>query len=160
MKSLAAFLLAVGLAGCAGLGVKLETPRVDFVSLKALEASLFEQKLQVRLRVQNPNGIELPVKGLDVDVELAGEHFAHGVSAREFKVPARGEAEFDMMVTANAATALFKILSGDSKDREAVPYRLKGKLSTRLGLLHSVPFDETGTLPIGSITEKKGRKAD
>jgi len=160
MKRLASFLLMLGLAGCAGLGTKLETPHVAFVGLKALEASLFEQKLEVRLRVQNPNGIELPVKGLDVDVELAGEHFAHGVSAREFKVPARGEAEFDMIVTANAATALFKILGSDSKAREAVPYRLKGKLSTRLGLLHSVPFDESGTLPIGSITEKKGRKAD
>lgn len=153
-------LLIVGLAGCAGLGAKVETPEIAFVSLKAREASLFEQKLEVRLRVQNPNGFELPVKGLDVDVELAGEHFAHGVSAREFKVPARGEAEFDMIVTANAATALFKILSSDSKAREAVPYRLKGKLSTRLGLLHSVPFDESGTLPIGSITDKKAKKAD
>ncbi len=160
MKSLAAVLLTLGLAGCVGLGTKLETPHVAFVGLRALEGNLFEQKLAVRLRVQNPNTIELPVKGLDVDVELAGEHFAHGVSAREFTVPANGEAEFDMNVTANAASALIKILGSDSKAREAVPYRLKGKLSTRLGLLHSVPFDETGTLPIGSITEKKGKKAD
>jgi LEA14-like dessication related protein len=160
MKCLAAILLTLGLAGCVGLGTKLETPHVAFVGLKAVEASLFEQKLEVRLRVQNPNAIDLPVKGLDVDMELAGEHFAHGVSAREFTVPANGEAEFDMNVTANAAYSLIKILSGDSKSREAVPYRLKGKLSTRVGLLHSVPFDETGTLPIGSITEKKDKKAD
>lgn len=160
MKTLAACLLSLGIAGCVGLGTKLETPHVAFVGLKTVEASLFEQKLEVRLRVQNPNGIELPVKGLDVDVELAGEHFAHGVSAREFAVPAYGEAEFDMNVTANAASALIKILGGDSKTRENIPYRLRGKLSTRLGLLHSVPFDETGTLPIGSITEKKAKKAD
>ncbi len=160
MKGLITFVLTLGLAGCVGLGTKLETPHVAFVGLKAVEANLFEQKLEVRLRVQNPNAIALPVKGLDVDVELAGEHFAHGVSAREFTVPANGEAEFDMNVTANAASALIKILGGDSKSREAIPYRLKGKLSTRLGLLHSVPFDETGTLPIGSIMERKGKKAD
>jgi len=160
MKSVAALLLTLGLVGCAGFGTKLETPRVAFVGLKALEANLFEQKLEVRLRVQNPNSIELPVKGLNVDVELAGEHFAHGVSAREFTVPANGEAEFDIIVMANAATALIRILSSDRKSRDAVEYRLKGKLSTRLGMLRSIPFDETGTLPIGSITEKKGKKAD
>ena len=157
---MAALVLTLGLVGCAGFGTKLETPRVAFVGLKALEANLFEQKLEVRLRVQNPNSIELPVKGLNVDVELAGEHFAHGVSAREFTVPANGEAEFDMIVMANAATALIRILSSDRKSRDAVEYRLKGKLSTRLGMLRSIPFDETGTLPIGSITEKKGKKAD
>jgi len=150
---------AILLVACAGLGTKLETPHVSFVGIKALEAGLFEQRLEVRLRVQNPNNLSLPVRGLDVDVELAGEPFAHGVSAREFTVPARGEAEFDMIVTANAASALIKLAGGDRKSRENIEYRLKGKLSTRLGLLRSIPFDETGTLPIGSITGGR-RKAD
>lgn len=157
-------ILAVGLAtllvACAGLGTKLETPHVAFVGLKALEGSIFEQRVVVRLLVQNPNQIELPVNGLDVDVELAGEPFAHGVSAREFTIPANGEAEFDMLVTANAVTALIKILGSDRKSREALEYRLKGKLSTRLGMWRSIPFEEKGTLPVGSISEKKGRKAD
>lgn len=150
---------AISLVACAGLGTKLETPRVSFVGIKALEATLFEQRLEVRLRVQNPNKLELPVRGLDVDVELAGEPFAHGISAREFTVPAHGEAEFDMIVTANAATALIRILGSDRKSREAIEYRLKGKLSTRLGIFRSIPFEETGTLPIGSILGKH-RKAD
>lgn len=147
------------LVACAGLGTKLETPEVSFVGIKALGATLFEQRLEVRLRVQNPNKLALPVNGLDIDVELAGEHFAHGVSAREFTVPANGEAEFDMIVTANAATALIRIAGGDRKSRENIEYRLKGKLSTRLGLLRSIPFEETGTLPVGSILGKH-RKAD
>ena len=159
MKALIALLLAAGLAACAGIG-RLETPHVSFVGLKPLEANFFEQKLEVRLRVQNPNDRNLPVDGLNVDVELAGEPFARGVSAREFTVPANGEAEFDMIVTANAATALIRILGGDRQSREAIPYRLKGKLSTRLGFLRSIPFDETGTLPIGSLTDKKSRKTD
>ena len=150
----------MGLVACAGLGTKLETPRVSFVGVKALEANILEQKLEVRLRVRNPNQRDIPVNGLDVDMELAGEPFAHGISAREFTVPANGEAEFDMIVTANAVTALLQILGSDHKSREAVEYRLKGKLSTHLGMWRSIPFDETGTLPIGSITGKKARKTD
>ncbi len=146
------FMLLVGslaLAACGGLA-SLETPRLSFVGMNVIEASLFEQRLEVRLRVQNPNDIELPVRGLDIDVELAGEHFARGVSAREFTVPARGEAEFDMVLTANAATALLKIATADRKAREAVDYRIRGKLSTKLGLLRSIPFDERGKLPLSS----------
>lgn len=146
------------LAGCTGLPRNLETPDISFVSMQALEASLFEQRLEVRMRVRNPNSIELPVKGLDVDVELADEPFAHGVSAREFTVPALGEAEFDMIVTANAATAFLKIAGADRKSREQIGYRLKGRLSTRLGPFRSIPFDEAGTLPLGELLGKRPRK--
>jgi hypothetical protein len=92
-------------------------------------------------------------------MELAGEPFATGVTAREFVVPAHGEAEFDMIVTANAATALLKIAGGDRKSREEIGYRMKGRLSTKLGLLRSIPFEESGTLPLGDLTGKR-RKAD
>jgi LEA14-like dessication related protein len=142
-------------AGCAGLGAKLESPRVSVVGIRTLEASLFEQTLEVRMRVQNPNTLDIPVRGLDVEVELAGEPFAQGISARQFTVPARGEAEFDMIVTAHAATALLRIATASRQEREQVGYRLKGKLSTKLGMLRSIPFEETGTLPLGDLTGKK-----
>jgi LEA14-like dessication related protein len=142
------------LVGCATLPTNLETPEVTFVALRAVEASVFEQRLEVRMKVRNPNDIELPVNGLDVDIELAEEPFAHGVSAREFVVPARGEAEFDMLVTANAATALLKIAGGDRK-ADSIGYKVKGKLSTRIGLLRTIPFEETGTLPISDLLGKR-----
>ena len=106
------------------------------------------------MKVRNPNDIELPVNGLDVDIELADEPFAHGVSAREFVVPARGEAEFDMLVTANAATALLKIAGADRKT-DSIDYKLKGKLSTKIGLLRTIPFEESGTLPIADLLGKR-----
>lgn len=149
---LVATLAAVALAGCASLPTNLKTPEVSFVSLRAVEASVFEQKLEVRMKVRNPNAIELPVNGLDVDMELAGEPFARGVSAREFVVPANGEAEFDMNVTANAMNALLRI-AGDRSG--AVDYKLKGKLSTKIGLLRTIPFEESGRVP---VTDLLGRK--
>ena len=156
MKSWMPLLVVLALvAGCAGLPSDLKTPEVSFVGLRAVDASLFEQRLEVRMKVRNPNTIELPVKGLDVEVELANEPFAQGVSAREFIVPAGGEAEFDMIVTANAATALLKIAGSDRKSREEIPYRVTGKLSTRIGLLRSIPFDESGTVPVNELLGKR-----
>lgn len=153
-SALHAVLAALALAGCSALPTHLETPQVSFVSLRAVEATVFEQRLEVRMKVRNPNDVALPVNGLDIDVELADEPFARGVSAREFVVPAGGEAEFDMLVTANAATALLKIAGGDLKS-EAVPYTLKGKLSTKIGLLRTVPFEESGTLSVADLLGKR-----
>jgi len=145
-------LLAVLVAGCTSLGTQLETPRLSLVGIQLQDASFFEQRLLVRLRVQNPNDLVLPVRGLEVSFELDGEDFAQGVSARSFEVPALGEAEFDMMVTANAATALLRIIEKSKGGRvESLDYRIRGKLSTSLGLLRSVPFDERGTISLDSL---------
>ena len=147
-------LVSLAIAGCTGIPRDLKTPEVEFVGLRAIEASVFEQKLEVRMKVMNPNTIELPVNGLDVDIELADEPFAHGVSARQFVVPAQGEAEFDMIVTANAATAILKIAGGNLKSDE-IGYRLKGKLSTKIGMLRTIPFEESGTLPVSDLLGKR-----
>jgi LEA14-like dessication related protein len=143
--------LAVIVAGCASLAPKLETPRLSLKGIRMQEASLFEQRFEVRLRVQNPNDLDLPVRGLDLEFELGGEKFATGVSAREFTVPALGEAEFDMLVTSNAATAILNLIRAGEGRRETIDYRISGKLRTKLGLLRTVPFEEKGTVPLRSI---------
>lgn len=137
------------LAACASLLPRLQTPRLSLVGVQVQDASVFEQRLIVRLRVQNPNDMVLPVRGITVNFALEGEEFAQGVSSRDFDVPALGQAEFDMLVTANAATALLRVLSqGHGKAGSGLHYRIRGDLKTSLGLLRSVPFDETGTIPL------------
>ena len=144
----------LALAGCVGIPRDLEKPGISFVGLRAVEASVFEQRLEVRMKVRNPNSIALPVNGLDVDIELADEHFAHGISSREFVVPARGEAEFDMLVTANAATALLKLAGAERREQD-IRYKLKGKLSTKIGMLRTITFEETGTLPVAELLGRR-----
>lgn len=156
--SAAGLAMVLLLGGCTSLGAKLEAPRLSLVGIQLQEASFFEQRLRVRLRVQNPNDLVLPVRGIDVQFELDGEDFAQGVSERAFDVPALGEAEFDMLVTANAATALLRILDKDRDGPlEALDYRIRGKLSTSLGLLRSVPFDERGSVSLDSLTRGRPR---
>jgi LEA14-like dessication related protein len=150
--------VALAGAGCTAMAPKLETPKLSLVNLRLQEATLFEQRLQVRLLVQNPNDIALPVRGITFDIELAGEEFAQGVSARAFEVPALGEAEFDVLITANVATTVLRILDqGRGKRVESLDYRIRGKLSTSLGLLRSVPFDEKGTISLDSLMRGKDK---
>ncbi|HMA11559.1 MAG TPA: LEA type 2 family protein, partial [Steroidobacteraceae bacterium] len=121
MRVLTAMLMVVVLAGCAY--TRLEKPKLEVVDVQLLKGDLLQQQLKLRMRVQNPNDRELPVRGITYELAVAGEAFAHGESERNFVVPALGSAEFDVNVTANAATALLKILAGGRK-LESVDYRL------------------------------------
>ena len=105
----APLLLAVMLAGCSLFVPKLQAPSLAIVNVELLKSDLWEQRLKVRMRVQNPNDRTLPVKGLSYTIDVSGQPFATGVSGASFVVPAKGEAEFDMNVTANMAGTLFKL---------------------------------------------------
>jgi LEA14-like dessication related protein len=138
---LAAALLA---AGCA-LAPKFETPQLSIVGVELVKSDLWEQRLKVRMRVQNPNKRALPVKAIAYTLEVEGQQLASGQSAASFVVPASGEAEFDMNVTTNLAGTLIKLLGRGSEAMQSVPYRLSGTLSLSAGWLRSIPFEQQGT---------------
>ncbi len=139
------------LAGCSSLAPRLEAPKLSIVSVELVKGELFEQRLRARMRVQNPNDRELAVKGITYTIELGGEELGRGLSGSSFTVPRLGEAEFDMIVTANLAGALLK-LAGRAEKQGRVPgaldYRIVGKVQLASGLVRTVPFEETGSLKL------------
>ena len=146
MRSVPLLLLAVALSGCALFVPKLQTPRLSIVDVEMLRANLLQQQLRVRVRVENPNDRSLPVKGLSYTVYLGEQEFATGVSDASFVVPALGTADFNMDVNANAAGALFTILS---KPRgEEIGYRMQGRVELTHGWLRSIPFEQSGAFTL------------
>lgn len=143
-----ALFASVVLAGCSLFVPKLETPRLSIVNIEVLKSDFWEQRMRVRLRVQNPNDRPIPVKGLTVALEVQDQEIAHGVSGAAFNVPALGEAEFDMNMTANMAGALMKLLGKGNQIGDAVDYRVRGKLSLSEGLLRSIPFEDRGSFKL------------
>src|SRR5688572_31415818 len=118
------------LSACSTLAPQLEAPSLNVVGMELLESDIFQQRVKLTLRVQNPNDRELPVKGVSTQVELNGEEFATGVSSAQFTVPALGESEFDMIITANMAGMLVQVLGRKGgKDLDPIEYRVKGKVS-------------------------------
>jgi LEA14-like dessication related protein len=133
-------------AGCAALLPKLQTPHLSVIGVEVVSTTMFEQRFNVKMRVQNPNDRALPIRGLTYTMQLAGQDFGRGMTAKSFTVPALGEAEFDMIVTTNLATNLLKILPALDKNPQSLEYRLEGKVNTDLGFIRTIPFTETGRL--------------
>jgi LEA14-like dessication related protein len=133
-------------AGCAAIP-KLEAPKLSVVGLKLQGGDFFSQKLQVRMRVFNPNDRELPIKGITYRLEVNNTELGNGSTLLPFTVPAMGEAEFDMQITANLAGALGKLL-GRRNSSEALDYRLVGEVALSSGFLRHIPFDERGSVKL------------
>jgi LEA14-like dessication related protein len=110
-------------------------------------ADVFSQRLLVHMRVSNPNDRELPIKGLTYRIEVNGAELAQGLTDTPFVVPAMGEAEFDVQVTANLATALSQFLSRRGSS-DTLDYRLTGSVALSSGLLRHIPFDERGSVKL------------
>jgi len=140
-------LLIMALGACSTVSSKFQAPDVQVMSVQILSSDMFAQKFKVRLKLENPNKIELPVRGLEFDVLLMGDRFAEGSSADQFILPARGEAEFDIAVTTSFVSSFGRLISrvGGGKLNN-VDYEIVGKVFVDKGMLRKIPFNHRGTV--------------
>jgi LEA14-like dessication related protein len=134
--------LALLLTAACALAPKFKEPQLDVLDVQMLRGDLLQQELRVRMLVRNPNDRALNVRRVQYEVQVSGQAFAHGESEREFSVPANGEAQFDVGATANAAAVVLRLLGGGNRD--AIEYRITGRVTLATGLVRSIPFDEKG----------------
>lgn len=140
--------LALVFLGACSLATHFEHPRLSVVRVDVEGAQLLVQRFRVHIRVENPNDRALPIRGLSFSMQLAGEEFGHGEAAAPFTVPARGEGEFETIVTTDLATTLTKVLPRIKDRSQPIEYRLTGKVETGLAFLSSVPFDQRGSFTL------------
>ncbi len=110
--------------------------------------NLLQQTFAVKLNIQNPNSRALPVRGLHAELTVGGERIASGVSDRAIIVPAFGESEFDMTITANLALALLELTDKANQHGDSIDYELIGAASIDLPFLRDLPFRQSGTFKL------------
>ncbi len=129
-------------AACAA---KFERPNITVVGIDMKSGNLLQQMFLVKFQVQNPNDRDLPVSGLHAELNVGGEQIASGVSNRAFVVPAHGQSEFDMTITANMALAMLKLAN---QHADSIDYEVTGAASLDLPFMHNLPFHQNGSFPL------------
>jgi len=148
LKRLPVLAMAFSLAACSMFTPKFTKPSLSVVSVEMVHGNLLQQNFQVTFRIQNPNNRALPVKGLHADLNVAGEPFASGTTQTAFVVPANGDTEFDMMISANIALGLLKLANNMDKQSNSVAYDLTGVVTIDLPFVGDVPFHQGGTFQL------------
>lgn len=143
MKKLVTLWLAVMLTGCAAWQTPLETLHVTLVDLRMLDMTLFEQRYGLKIRLQNPNPVELPITGMNFRLDVNDSELGRGVSDQPVTVPAYGEAVVEINLTSNLVRIFDQIRGLESGKGQNLRYRLAGGISVanRMGKL---PFDYQG----------------
>lgn len=139
--------LTTALFSCSLLTTKLETPNISVTKLDVREIGLLEQRYDVSLRVQNPNTVELPIKGLSFDIFLNGNKFAHGVSNGAVIVPAFGEQQIKVQIVSSLYSIINQIKVLSTPGSERLSYRIIGQVSLS-DYYSTLEFDQRGTIGI------------
>ena len=140
-------MIMLNLAGCAGMGQRMESPRINIVNVTPREVTFFEQVFNLDLRIQNPNDLPLAINGLAFDLELNDRRFATGVSNESLFVDRLSSG----VIRVEALTTLWGFIQQVAEYQRTkaprVAYRLKGNLFVGSPSV-KLSFDDSGEIRI------------
>ena len=147
-------LLMLIIFGCAGVGKRLEPPRVKMANIRPESFNLLETIFEVQLRVFNTNETPLHIKGVESEIEINGKPFAFGVSESDIAVPAYGTTLLPLRVYSSVFDIIKSAVGLQNQDQ--LNYRIKGKLRLGGGAFPStLPFESEGQISLPDIPERK-----
>jgi LEA14-like dessication related protein len=144
MRSFALALCCGVLCSCAALVPKLDAPQLTVTGVALQGGNSLVQQMRVTLHVVNPNDREIAIRGIDCKLDLEAQPFAEGSTEAAFVLPAKGETDFNLNVTAHLDNALGLLTGGLM--HSSVDYRLYGEVHLSAGILRTLPFDQKGRL--------------
>jgi LEA14-like dessication related protein len=142
---------ALCLSACTLVAPKFERPTLAVIGIEMVSGNLMQQNFRVKFNIQNPNDRAVPVSGLHASLSVGGEHIAEGQNDHAFVVPAKGDIDFDMMITANMALALLKLANRMDQHADSIDYDVSGSASIDLPFLRDLPFHQTGSFPLKGL---------
>ena len=141
---------ALTLAGCAWFQHP-DPPKVTLVGVEPSASEGLEARMQLKLRVLNPNDAPIEYNGIYVELDVLDKSFASGASNQTGTVPAFGEAVITVPVTISVlgiARQAMSLLGGKGVDK--ITYGMQGKLnSSASGALR---FRSQGELNVSDLT--------
>ena len=140
------------IVSCAGVGKRMEPPRVKLANIRPESINLLETVFEVQLRVFNTNETPLAIKGVESEMDINGKAFAFGVSESDVEIPAYGSALLQLRVY----SSVFDIIKSavGLQNQEQLQYHIKGKLRLGAGAFpRALPFESEGTISLPDISE-------
>lgn len=138
----------IGLSGCSWswLTGRFQSPTVKLIDVKIVRARLTEQEFQLSIRLDNPNGFSLPVRGFKYRVQLNEINLADGQYNQWFNIPARGHKVLQIPVHTNLWRHIRYVVKLLESPDTPIQYRLNGEVKTGLLFGRRIQLNRTGQI--------------
>lgn len=134
------------LSACSNLPGR-EPVQVYVVGVEPLPGQGLELRMNVKLRVQNPNDAAIDYDGIYVGLNLQGKRFATGVSDTAGSVPRFGESVIEIPVSVSAWQIARQAIDAlGPRHDDKVRYEIEGRLSGPA--FRSVRFASNGEMDL------------
>jgi LEA14-like dessication related protein len=140
---------------CAGLvAPMLKEPSVDLEGAELVRFNLQQADLLFDFRVDNPNGVNLPLAGIDYELFWNGTRLLEGAQDRRIDIAAHGTSRVELPVTVRYEDliAAFRGL----RDRRRSDYQIRAGFLFDVPLLGRVrvPVEEAGDLALPGFASR------
>ncbi len=135
----------------------LKEPKVSLAGLSIKDLNPLKPSFLVRLKLDNPNDLDVSLDGADVALALNGQPVAAGISRSPLTLKKLASSEMELEVTANTLNAVQQFLLLQS--RPTIDYAITGHLQLRdwMSALGRLPFSFQGNLDSQSILRGMSR---
>ena len=122
---------------------------VFVIGMTPVEGSAFEQRVQVDLRILNPNNEAISANGMQIRLDVNGARLARGVSDAYFTLPRLGEATTHIVATTTLFDLAKQIVVMSAAGKQSFQYVLDGDIYLTGGgpFARSVSFHNEGEFP-------------
>lgn len=122
-------------------------PTLSFQSFKVRDASFRKLDTTFLFQVDNPLPVKVDIASIRWDLDVSGHDFLDGDRGLSLKLDAKSKSPVRVPVSISFAD-LYNVVR-ESRGKDELPWRLTGSVTvdTPAGPL-SLPFDQTGTLPV------------
>ena len=138
---------------CIRDGIK---PEVEYVRVRSFEFDMMagpQMVVDTTVRVNNRNGIDVTVRGLNANVSIAGQPIAPIAMGMNQLLPKNQETLLVFPVKVPGQTVLGILQATVGRDK--LPYKVVGRADvTALGIdKNNEPFEEEGTIPRSKVLD-------
>jgi LEA14-like dessication related protein len=140
-RRLLALLPAGALAACAAPFAGPPPPRVGIIDLRPVDATLFEQRWEALLRVEEQAGTGLQVDAMTAAIEINGREFGNGRTDRPFLLPAHGGREVSVPMRGSGLGLVDQLATNGR--RGELKWRVEGVF---LSAGRQIPYQDEGTV--------------
>jgi LEA14-like dessication related protein len=135
------------LSGCSTwVSSRFQDPQVQLLSVEVVRAKLVEQEFLLKIRIDNPNSVSLPVRSLNYSVTLDNVLLAQGESREWFNVPAHGRHTFELPVQTNLWRHMRRVIKMLEKPESPIAYTFTGSVQTGVLFGRSVHISRNGEI--------------